>query len=134
MNKFFVAALVCFVPTYALADYVCPADSDLCSYLVNTGETRPSVREEVGTPPISLPGFMRLRGRSWQTPPFIRNLRTEFIRSVKSKVTRVVRPGELAGLISECTPRTSYAPMQKPGQGWDASDKLLTCSVGSRRK
>jgi hypothetical protein len=41
MTKLFVAAVVCFVPTYALADYVCPADSDLCSYLVNTGETPP---------------------------------------------------------------------------------------------
>ena len=28
-----------FMPSCALADYTCPGDSDMCSYLVNTGET-----------------------------------------------------------------------------------------------
>jgi hypothetical protein len=28
-----------FMSGWALADYTCPGDSDMCSYLVNTGET-----------------------------------------------------------------------------------------------
>jgi hypothetical protein len=58
----------------------------------------------------------------------------EFIRDVKSKAIKVVRPDELTGLISECTPHILYALMQKLGPEWDVSGKLRTCSAGSRRK
>lgn len=39
MRQALVLIVIMSMPSYALADYVCPGDSDLCTYLVNTGET-----------------------------------------------------------------------------------------------